>query len=133
MMDTIAGQDDVLFIGLSSVVGAISGKQLIPLFVADSVRNPLIPNVPTSAEAGVPGVIASAWNGIAAPRGIPGDIVGKLNSALQWVLQQPDVQKSMRDQGITPMGGSVSAFQDFLKADAAKWKKVIVQAKIQQP
>lgn len=132
LMDTIAGQDDVLFIGLSSVVGAIAAKQLIPLFVADKERNALLPEVPTSAQAGFPGVIASAWNGIVVPRGTPADVVEKLNHALQWVLQQPDVRQSMSKQGITPKGGSASSFQAFLEADAAKWKKVIADAKIQQ-
>jgi len=132
LMDTIAGQDDVLFIGLSSVVGAISAKQLVPIFVADKKRNLLLPNVPTSAEVGFPGVVASAWNGIVVPRGTPPAIVEKLNHALQWVLQQPDVRQSMSGQGITPMGGSASEFQTFLEADAAKWKKVIADAKIQQ-
>lgn len=130
VIDTIAGHVDMLFIPLSAVISSIQAKQLTPVFIAADKRNELFPQIPTSKEAGLANVIGSAWNGIVVPANTPAAVIEKLNSTLNAILKQQDVQEAFKKQGMTTMGGSAEEFKKFLRSDAEKWKAVITNAHI---
>ena len=89
-----------------------------------------MPNVPTVAEAGVPGYEVRSWNALFAPAGTPPEIVAKLNQAVREVMAQPDVKHRLLDLGIEAHAGPPEEIAARLKADIAKWAKVIDDAKI---
>ena len=93
-------------------------------------RDPVIPNVPTVAELGFPGFSAIQWWGLCAPAHTPEPIVKQLNGALTQALSLPDVQRKLHDMSAEPTPISAPEFGDFLKADVAKWKKLVQDAKL---
>lgn len=132
VIDTMAGHVDLLFIPLSAVISSIQAKQLKPLFIASETRNQLFPEIPTSKEVGLSNIIGSAWNGLVVPAGTPAAVIEKLNSTLNTILKQEDVQEAFTKQGMTTMGGSAEDFKKFLHDDAQKWQAVITNAHIEK-
>ena len=94
------------------------------------MRSPLLPNVPTLAEAGLGGYPGQGWWGLAAPKGTPPDVVKTLNAALREVLEMPDLKKRALDLGIEAKASSPEEILDRLKADIDKWAQVIERAGI---
>jgi tripartite-type tricarboxylate transporter receptor subunit TctC len=84
-----------------------------------------MPDVPTIAEAGVPGYDSGVWYGMLAPAGTPRDIVVKLNREIVRVLSQPDFHKQLVDQAIDPIGGTPEQLGDYIRSEIAKWAKVV--------
>ncbi len=89
-----------------------------------------LPNVPTVAEAGIKGYEASGWGGVLAPAGTPQALVKQISAAIAKALQHADVQQRLRTDGTEPVGSSPEAFGATIKADAAKWAKLIRTAGI---
>jgi tripartite-type tricarboxylate transporter receptor subunit TctC len=96
-----------------------------PLAVLVDRRSPLLPDVPTIAEAGLPSVDVRKWMGLVAPTATPPAIVARLNGALAAVLREPRVGEWMERQGIAIAGGSASDFDAVIKADFAKWDATV--------
>jgi len=94
-------------------------------------RDPLLPEVPTVAESGLPGYEASIWLGLMAPKGTPRPVVEKLHAAVNGILHSPDTVKAMAQQGSQPMPMSVAEFGAFLEKDIATQREYITMAKIQ--
>ena len=88
-------------------------------------RSPELPDVPTIAEAGVPGYEATSWFGMFAPAATPAPVLATLNAALLKVLSQPDVKKKIAEQGGEPHAETPEQFAAFIRAEAAKWSKVV--------
>ena len=128
--DAIGGQVDMVFVAVSSVSSYIANGQLTALAVASRSRSPLIPNVPTMAEVGFPTIVGSQWNGISVPAGTPPAIINRLNTEIAAVLEMPEVRQRFATMGMSPVGGSAQAFQNFLKAESARWAEVITRANI---
>lgn len=128
--DVLGGRVEVLGISVSSVMAQIAAGKLRPLAVAAPVRSPFLPDVPTMAEAGLPGVVGSQWNGIVAPAGTPQPIVDKLNAELQAILADADMKERFAKQGMIPIGGSAQSFADFIRQEQPKWAAVIKDAHI---
>jgi tripartite-type tricarboxylate transporter receptor subunit TctC len=93
----------------------------------------LLPDVPTTAEAGYGDVIGSAWNGIVAPAGTPKAIVDKLNAESASILTDPDTKTRFTELGMEAIGGSPQSFTNYLQAESDKWAKVIAAAHLRAP
>jgi tripartite-type tricarboxylate transporter receptor subunit TctC len=104
--------------------------KLRALAVMGEHRNAMLPEIPTVAEAGVPGCEASLWTAIVVPAGTPASIVKRLNATMLAVAAASDVQQAMKIQGVDPEPGSPEAVAERIKADVVKWKDVVKTAKI---
>jgi tripartite-type tricarboxylate transporter receptor subunit TctC len=109
----------------------VKAGKLRALAVSPAKRSPAVPDLPTIAEAGVPGYDATAWFGLVAPAGVPKPIVDKLAAETQRILRLPDVAERLSGLGAEPVGSSPEQFAAFIKSEIAKWKKVIQDAKVE--
>jgi tripartite-type tricarboxylate transporter receptor subunit TctC len=125
LTDTIAGQVDMSFPVLSAAQGHIQAGKLRALAVTGPNRSPLLPNVPTLAEAGVPGYAFETWFMVFAPAGTPAPVMEKLNTTLNTVLQSPAVKQRMVKEGFDPMPTTSAQARARLEAEMPKWAKLI--------
>ena len=91
----------------------------------DTTRFPQLPDVPTIAEAGVPGYEATIWLGLMAPTGTPKPVIDKLNTEVNNILKRPDVKKAWNEQGAEPMIMTPAQFEKYLNQDIVKWAKIV--------
>jgi tripartite-type tricarboxylate transporter receptor subunit TctC len=131
MQDVIAGQIAVTIDNMPVYLPQVKAGKLRALAVSPAKRSPAVPDLPTIAEAGVPGYDATAWFGLVAPAGVPRPIVAKLAAETQRILRLPDVAERLSGLGAEPVGSSPDQFAAFIKAEIAKWKKVIQDAKVE--
>ena len=124
--DLMGGQVQVMFD--SSVVPHIKSGKLRPLAVTSAKRSSALPELPTMAEAGLPGYEATAWFGVLAPAGTPQPIVEKLNAELVAVLRDPATQAWMKQQGFDAIGNSPKEFATFISDETTKWAKVVKES-----
>ncbi len=94
------------------------------------MRSSAAPELPTVAEAGIPGFEASTWFGILAPAGTPKDIIVRLNGEVRKILQMPDVLERLKAQGAEPIGSTPEEFRNYIKSELIKWEKVVKAAGI---
>jgi tripartite-type tricarboxylate transporter receptor subunit TctC len=128
--DLIAGQVDVMFDNLPNVIQHVRAGKMKALAVSTAKRSALAPDVPTVAEGGVPGYDISVWFGILVPAGTPRDIVQRLNSEIVKILNSPDIKERILKQGVEVQTGSPEQLDGFVKAEVARWAKVIKEAGI---
>ncbi|MBV6307131.1 tripartite tricarboxylate transporter substrate binding protein [Candidimonas humi] len=128
--DTIAGRVDMLMTSVPTSLGQIKSGMLRAIAVTDAKRNPALPNVPTIGESGYPGFNAGTWYGLFVPSNTPQSIVQRLNAAANKALKSPHVIKTIHLEGGEVLGGTSSAFAALIRADSAKWGKVIKEAHI---
>jgi tripartite-type tricarboxylate transporter receptor subunit TctC len=127
--DLLGGQVMVSFPGIASMLPYIKAGRLRALGVSGSKRSAELPGVPTIAEAGLKGYELVAWNGIAAPKGLPREIQMKLHGEVLRLFRNPDLQKSLRAVGQEPeWQDTPERFYEFLKREAAKWAKVVADS-----
>ena len=131
MSDVISGHVNIVFSSLIQTTPFIESGKLKALGTGGSARSPVLPDVPTIAEAGVPGYEANNWWGIVAPAGTPGAIIDKLHSAAQAALQSSNLQEQFAREGASSMQMSSAEFGKYMEAEIAKWGRVVTQAKIQ--
>ena len=131
MQDVIAGQIAVTIDNMPVYLPQVKAGKLRALAVSPAKRSPAVPDLPTIAEAGVPGYDATAWFGLVAPAGVPRPIVAKLAGETQRILRLPDVAERLSGLGAEPVGSSPDQFAAFIKSEIAKWKKVIQDAKVE--
>jgi tripartite-type tricarboxylate transporter receptor subunit TctC len=115
---------------LPEVVGQLGGGQLRAIAVTTATRSKALPDVPTVAEAGVPGYETSVWWGFLGPAGMAPELVAKINADLQTALKDPAVLAAFDKLGATPVGSSPQEFDAFMHAEAAKWGPILKQANI---
>ena len=123
--DLLAGQVDLMFDNLPSVMPHIKAGKLRALAVTTARRSVSLPDVPTIAEAGVPGYEATSWFGVVAPAGTPAPVVARLQQTIAKALGAPEVREKLSGQGAEPVGNSPEAFAQYIRAEIAKWAKVI--------
>ena len=123
--DLLGGQVGVMFDIIASSLPHIQAGKLTPLAVTSAKRSPALPNVPTMAEAGVPGFELTAWHGIAVRAGTPQAIVDKLNSTLNVIFQQTDFQKKWEAIGTPVVGGSPAQFADLIRKENVRLGKLV--------
>lgn len=129
-MDIMGGQIDMQFDSMPGASSLIEGKRLRPIAVSSSKRSPVLPDVPTVAESGVPGFDAESWLGFAAPRGTPDEVIMILNRAANQALQTPAVREKLLGMGTRPVGGTPEEFTKFVEGQVALWKKVVAASGI---
>ncbi|MBY4897199.1 tripartite tricarboxylate transporter substrate binding protein [Cupriavidus sp. AU9028] len=130
LMDVLSGQIPMMFNNLPAVVTYKQANKLRVLAVADSKRSPVLPDVPTFAEAGVPDVVSNVWNGILVRRGTPEAIVQKLNKEMVAVLQSPKFRQPLEQQGYEVLSSSPAQFEALLKKDFGAMGKLAREAGI---
>jgi len=130
-MDVVSGQVDMLFSVLPLVLPYITSGQLRVIAIASDARSALLPDVPTVKESGFSQVVGTAWNGIVAPAGTPGDIISKLNGEVTKVLDSAETRERFAVLGMEAVGGSAEHFAEFLRVESEKWSKVIKAAQVQ--
>ena len=128
--DLLAGQVDVMFDNVPNVIGHVRAGKMKALAVTTAQRSALAPDVPTVAEAGVPGYELSVWFGVLAPAGTPRDIIGRLNAEIVKVLNSADVKDRFGKQGVEVRTSTPEQFGEFLRAEVARWAKVVKDADI---
>ena len=129
--DLLAGQIPLMFANLSAVMGNLKAGTVRALAVTGAQRSPSAPDIPTAAEAALPGFEAETWWGIVAPAGTPHAILAKLNAAARQALANDDTKKRFADLGMTNGGSSPEELDAYIKSEIAKWSKVIKDANIQ--
>jgi len=130
MQDLLGGQIELMFENLPTGIAQIKAGKVRALGMTSKERSPSMPDVPTVAEAGVPGFEATAWFTIAAPSKVPTDIIRKLNADMNAFLKAPDMQARWIDMGVVPLGGSPADAEKFFASEREKWNKVIKAAGI---
>ena len=123
--DLMTGRISVAFATASNVLALIGDNKLTALAVAQSQRSALIPDVPSIAEAGLPGVDSSIWIGLLAPAGTPREIVDLLSKTVNEALKSDDLVKQMKAQGMEPLSGTPEEFARRIKADTEQWDAVL--------
>ena len=123
--DLLGGQIDIMFDNMPSAMPHVKAGKLRPIAVTTAKRYPELPDVPTIAEAGVPGYEATSWFGLFTSRQAPPEVVTRLNAALVKVLAKPEVIKQMAEQGAVAHPEKPAQFEAFIKAEAAKWGPVV--------
>lgn len=123
--DVIAGRCDMMFDTTQSVLGHVEGGRVRALGVTSLERLALLKDVPTIAEAALPGYVAIAWNGLVAPKGTPREIVDRLNAETIKAFQEPAIAAKFAALGATTRPLSPDAFGAFLQAEIAKWGDVV--------
>ncbi|WP_406624311.1 Bug family tripartite tricarboxylate transporter substrate binding protein [Acidovorax sp. SDU_ACID1] len=128
MSDLLGGQIAVMFDNMPSAIQHVRSGKLRPIAVTTAKRSPELPDVPTIAEAGVPGYEATSWFGMFAPAATPKPVLDKLHAALVKVLGQAEVKKKIAEQGGDPVAETPAQFAAFIQAEAAKWGKVVKES-----
>ena len=128
MIDLLAGQVDLAFDGMGTSSGQIKAGKLIPLAVSSVARNPVLPNVPTVQEAGVPGYEVRTWYGIWALKGTPKDIQERMYKEVVIAMNQPDLKKIWAEQGADPGGMPPAEFAKLIRSEITKWAKVVKES-----
>ena len=127
--DLLGGRLQFMFASVVTQNANIQAGKLRALATTDAARSPVLPNVPTLAESGFPGFIATGWIGLFVPAGTPQEIVDRLSSAVRQAYQLPEVMQTLRAGG-DPIASTPKEFADLIAADRLKWSKVIQDAKI---
>lgn len=125
LTDLAGGQFDVALDLLPHAMPFMQSGRVRPLAIAAPNRSPLLPDVPTAAEAGIPGYEVSSWHGFVVPSGTPQSVVDKLNKDLNRMLLEDEVKKAFAAQGVAPDGGTPAQFRSFIDGQMALWKKVV--------
>ncbi|HEY2531244.1 MAG TPA: tripartite tricarboxylate transporter substrate binding protein [Xanthobacteraceae bacterium] len=128
MIAVIAGEDQVMFSSIVQTAPSIQSGHLRALATGGKTRSPILPDLPTIAEAGVPGYVATNWWGIVAPAGTPQPIVNKLHDAVADVLTSADSKRYLESEGAAPMQMSADEFGKFIASEIGKWGPVVSKA-----
>lgn len=123
--DAVGGHVQMLIISLPSVWPQVKANRLRALAVTTAKRSAFVPELPTVAEAGIPGYEAGQWWGVLAPAKTPGDIVAKLNGEINKILATEDMKARVAEQGAEPVLMSPEAFSAFVRDEIAQWRKVV--------
>lgn len=126
----LTGESQLSFIAVAPALPHVSGGRLRALAITATKRSPAVPDVPTFTEAGAPGIEVDNWNGILAPAGIPRSVVKRLNGEILKAASAPDVADQFVRQGAEVNTGSPEQFAAIIKAEVAKWAKVVKAAGI---
>ncbi len=130
LIDLLGGHVDLSFPTISAGISHVKAGKLRALGITSAKRSPLLSEVPTIGEAGVPGYEVVGWYGIVGPAGMPKDVVSRLSTEIAQTLKIPDVREKLLKEGAEPIGNSSEEFATFLAAELHKWARVIKAANI---
>ncbi len=129
-LDVLAGQVPLAVVDLPSALQHIRAGKLIAYAVTSPQRLAQLPDVPTVAEAGLPGYDSTGWFGVVAPAGTPPAVIARLNAEFTAALNDEAVRSTLRAQGVEPSPSTPEAFEAYIRSETAKWAKVIRTANI---
>lgn len=129
--DLISNKVQVLFDSIVSGMPHVKDGKLKALAVTSLKRSPLAPDLPTASESGLPGFESDTWFGIYGPKGLPPEIVSRLNTEFNKAIQSQDVRDRLAKLGAEPVGGTPAQFAAMVRKDSARWGKLIKDRKIQ--
>ena len=130
LQDTIGGQVQLVFGAIPATLPHVRAGRLRALAVTTAKRVAAAPDLPTIAESGFPGYEVTNWHGMVGPKGLPKDVLERLNREINDIIKSDDMKKHMETEGLEPAGGSPARFGEILKSEAARWAKVVQQAGI---
>jgi tripartite-type tricarboxylate transporter receptor subunit TctC len=129
MLDLVGGNIQLIFATVSTALGSMKANRIRPLAVTFAKRVPQFAELPTVAEAGVPGFTVDNWYGVLAPRGTPKPIVAKLHGQINAILDMPDVKERLAGLGIFPFTTPTpEAFRDYIRSEIVKYGKVVKES-----
>ncbi len=128
MTDLLGGQIPFMFDNIISMAPQAKSGKIRCLAVSTTTRSAIAPDIPTVAEAGLPGYEANAWFGLFAPAGTPPDVIERINAEINRALRQPAVRERLEALGCEPAGGSAAEYAAFYRAEVEKWGKVVRSA-----
>lgn len=128
--DLFSGQIATIFDSVQTMLPQVRAGKLRALAMTSAQRWPAAPDVPTMAESGYPGMTGGSWIGLLAPARTPKDIVHRLSTEMQAVVNAPDVHAKLIEYGIDPVGGTPEQFDSFIQSEARRWAEVIKKANI---
>ena len=131
MPDVLSGQVPVMFMFQTAALPQVRAGKLRALAVSTAQRSPFAPELPTVAEAGVPGYEFSGWFGIFAPAATPKEIVNKIAAASVKAVQSPDLRERLSQQGFMPVASGPEQFAAFFRGEVAKWARVVKEGGLQ--
>jgi tripartite-type tricarboxylate transporter receptor subunit TctC len=123
--ELIAGQVQLMLESTNSITPHVKGGRVRGLAVTGPKRSAAVPELPTIAEAGVPGYEATTWTGIVAPAGMPRALILRLNAELNKMIASPSFKEKIAPLGSEPMGGTPEQFRDFIRSEHAKWGDIV--------
>lgn len=123
--DLLGGQLDVMFLPIHVALPHVKAGKLVALGIGSDKRHPLLPDVPTLAQARAGNVNVDMWYGVFAPPGTPPDFVARLNRELKDILAQPDVRAAFQTQGMDPASSSPDEFRRLVEQDAGRWLRLV--------
>jgi tripartite-type tricarboxylate transporter receptor subunit TctC len=125
LIGIMGGQVQFLSVDLPAIVGQLGSGKVKALGIASAKRDPLLPDLPTVSESGLPGFEISGWYGIFAPAKTPTEIVVKLSNEIERMLKAPDVRANLAKIGVNVLGGSAKDAAAYIRREDAKWSKAI--------
>lgn len=132
LQDVAGGQVPLLFTFVGSAKALTEAGRVRPIAVASEKRLPSLPDVPTFAEAGVPGIVVSSWMGLMGPRDMPHADVQRIADVVGAILRQPDFQNTMANISMEIRGGTPATFKTVIQADSAKWSALAKTVNLKQ-
>lgn len=132
MNDVIGGRIDMMFTDVPSGLPHVNGKALRALAVTAAKRSPLVPELPTMQEAGVPGFDITSWQAYFGPAGMPKEIVTRLNSEIRKIVEKPEMKARLAELGMDAFSGTPEELDTFVKEQLVVWEKLITNAKIEK-
>jgi tripartite-type tricarboxylate transporter receptor subunit TctC len=130
IIDLVAGNVQIIFSTVSTAIGQIKSGRIRALAMTGTKRFVLMPELPTIAEAGVPGFAVNNWYGVFVPAGTPKEIVARLNTEIVKILQTPDAKQRLLESGIDATPSTQEQFAAYIQAETKKWAKVVKDANI---
>ena len=131
LTDLLGGQTQISAPGLAAALPHIKAGKLRPLAITGAVRHPLMPNVPTLSELGFKGFDGVQWYGIVGPAKMPSALVKRLNTEINKLIVAPELKEKLSGEALEPMPMSPEQFGDYMRADIAKWEKLVKIRKIE--
>ncbi len=131
MIGVMAGEASVMFPTMQSAMPLVKAGRLRALAISTATRSPAVPEIPTIAEAGVPGYDATGWYGMLAPAGAPQAVIDRLHSEIVKILTTPELKNRLAGEGAVAVGNTPAQFDRFIREEIAKWAKIIRDLKIQ--
>lgn len=128
LVDVIAGQVPLMFNNTASIMPFVRSGKLRAIALASAARSPLLPELPTIAETGLPGFEVRSWHGVFAPAGAPREITARLNAEIVKILRLPDVKERLNAQGVELAGSSPEEFAAFVRKELAKWARLVKES-----
>lgn len=130
VLGLVTGEVQSLFTSIPTALPQVNAGKMRALGVSISKRSPALPNVPTIAEAGVPGYYAASWYGLLLPAGVPKPVVDLLSRHIATAMQLPELKEPMIRQGFEPVGNTPAEFTAFLQEEIVRWDRVVRNARI---